>query len=194
MTPCIFPLQKVKDINKTSSGVLEKWPMRLNALPPRIKNENDNGFTLKVYNEDNKIWKKRVSYYSVMLKSLSYGGYRNVMDMNAGFGRFAAAMRKYQVWVMNVVPFDAKSNNLGIIYERGLIGTYMDWCDITDIILEMHRILRREGTVIIRDFKDIILKVKEITDRMIWEGGTLVKDDDHNGSSQEMIMIFNNTN
>lgn len=127
MTPCIFPLQKVKDINKTSSGVLEKWPMRLNALPPRIKNENDNGFTLKVYNEDNKIWKKRVSYYSVMLKSLSYGGYRNVMDMNAGFGRFAAAMRKYQVWVMNVVPFDAKSNNLGIIYERGLIGTYMDW-------------------------------------------------------------------
>lgn len=49
------------------------------------------------------------------------------MDMNAGFGGFAAAIVKYPVWVMNVVPFDAKSNNLGIIYERGLIGTYMDW-------------------------------------------------------------------
>lgn len=49
------------------------------------------------------------------------------MDMNAGFGGFAAAMAKYQVWVMNVVPYDAKNNSLGIIYERGLIGAYTNW-------------------------------------------------------------------
>ena len=48
------------------------------------------------------------------------------MDMNAGLGGFAAALSKYAVWVMNVVP-TAKNNTLGIIYERGLIGTYMDW-------------------------------------------------------------------
>jgi len=129
MTACIFPLPEVNDIDEISGGVLEKWPMRLNALPPRMRSGNDiDGSTLpKIYSEDNRIWKKRVSYYEIKLKSLSSGKYRNVMDMNAGFGGFAAAMVEYPVWVMNVVPFDSKSNNLGIIYERGLIGTYMDW-------------------------------------------------------------------
>jgi hypothetical protein len=129
MTACIFPLPEVKDIDEISGGVLKKWPMRLNASPPRLRNENDiDGSTLQnIYSEDSKTWKKRVAYYEAMLKSFSSGRYRNVMDMNAGFGGFAAAMVKYPVWVMNVVPFDAKSNNLGVIYERGLIGTYMDW-------------------------------------------------------------------
>ena len=127
MTACIFTLPEVKDIHEISAGALEKWPMRLNSAPPRVRNKNDDGFTLKTYTEDNRKWKRRVSYYGVMLKSLSSGKYRNVMDMNAGLGGFAAAMVKYPVWVMNVVPFDANGNNLGIIYERGLIGTYMDW-------------------------------------------------------------------
>jgi len=128
MTACIFPLPDVKDVHEESGGVLEKWPMRLETVPPRVGNENDDGFTLKAYIKDNQRWKRRVSDYEIMLKSISSGKYRNVMDMNAGFGGFAAAMVKYPVWVMNVVPFDAKSSNLGIIYERGLIGTYMDWC------------------------------------------------------------------
>lgn len=129
MSACIFPLPEGKDIEERSGGVVEKWPMRLNTVPPRVRNKNDGGFTLRTYIEDQRRWKRRVSYYGVMLKSLSSGEYRNVMDMNAGFGGFAAAMVKYPVWVMNVVPFDAnaESNNLGVIYEQGLIGTYMDW-------------------------------------------------------------------
>lgn len=127
MTACLFPLPEVKDIHEISGGGVEKWPMRLNTAPPRIRNENNDGFTLKIYEEDNQTWKRRVSYYADLLPSLSSGKYRNVMDMNAGFGGFAAAIGKYPVWVMNVVPFDAKSNYLGIVYERGLIGTYMDW-------------------------------------------------------------------
>lgn len=128
MSACIFPLPEGKDMEERSGVVVEKWPMRLNTVPPRVRNKNDGGFTLKTYVEDQRRWKRRVSYYGDILKSLSSGEeYRNVMDMNAGFGGFAAAMVKYPIWVMNVVPFDAKSNNLGIIYERGLIGTYMDW-------------------------------------------------------------------
>lgn len=59
----------------------------------------------------------------------------------------------------------------------------------------MHRILRPEGSVIIRDDKNVILKVKEITDRMRWEGTILEADGDDNGSSShiEMIMVFNST-
>jgi hypothetical protein len=49
------------------------------------------------------------------------------MDMNAGLGGFAAALAQDKVWVMNVVPYDAKDNTLGVIYERGLIGTYQNW-------------------------------------------------------------------
>ncbi|KAK7295839.1 hypothetical protein RJT34_18751 [Clitoria ternatea] len=219
MTACIFPLPEVKDIREISGGALEKWPIRLNTVPPRVRNEKNGGFTLEAYVEDDERWKRRVSNYSVMLESLSSGKYRNVMDMNAGFGGFAAAMVKYPVWVMNVVPFDAKSNNLGIIYERGLLGTYMDWCepfstyprtydlihacglfsmymekcDITYILLEMQRILRPGGAVIIRDEGNVIVKVKEITDQIKWKG-ILVGPDQDGPFHSEMIMVINNTN
>ena len=40
---------------------------------------------------------------------------------------FAAALVDLPVWVMNVVPVQAKVDTLGAIYERGLIGTYHNW-------------------------------------------------------------------
>ncbi|XP_044478668.1 probable methyltransferase PMT19 [Mangifera indica] len=192
MVPCITPLPDVKDIHNISGGVLESWPKRLNRAPPRIRSGIIRGLTVKDFDKDNQLWKKRISYYEIILKSLSSGKTRNIMDMNAGSGGFAAALVRYPVWVMNVVPYDAKQNTLGVLYERGLIGTYMDWCeafstyprtydlihaygifslymhkcDIVDILLEIYRILRPEGAVIIRDHVDVIVKVKDITDRM----------------------------
>jgi hypothetical protein len=50
------------------------------------------------------------------------------MDMNSGLGSFAAALANDPVWVMNTIAPDAKENTLGAIYERGLIGTYQNWC------------------------------------------------------------------
>ncbi|KAK7267574.1 hypothetical protein RIF29_20252 [Crotalaria pallida] len=49
------------------------------------------------------------------------------MDMKAGMGSSAAALRGKDVWVMNVVPQDGL-NTLKLIYERGLIGSVHDWC------------------------------------------------------------------
>ena len=46
-------------------------------------------------------------------------------------------------------------------------------CDITDILIEMHRILRPGGTVIIRDHIDVLVKVKRIVDHMRWDGKVL---------------------
>ncbi|KAL9436676.1 hypothetical protein AB3S75_022679 [Citrus x aurantiifolia] len=162
MEPCITPLPMVNEIKDVAGGALEKWPKRLNTAPPRIRSGFIEGITVKSFNEDNQLWKKRVSHYRIILESL-----------------FS-------------VPFDAKHNTLGILYERGLIGTYIDWCeafstyprtydlihadgvfsmymdkcDIVYILLEMHRILRPEGAIIIRDHVDIIVKVKGIIDRM----------------------------
>lgn len=126
MEPCITPLPKVNDLNQVAGGDLVKWPRRLNNAPPRIMNGYVDGVTVTIFNQDNKLWNKRVSYYASVLSSLSAGKYRNIMDMNAGLGGFAAALYKYPVWVMNAVPFDA-NNTLGVIYERGLIGAYMNW-------------------------------------------------------------------
>lgn len=127
MESCITPLPKVNDLNQVAGGDLVKWPKRLNTAPQRIMSRYINGVSVTDFNQDNELWKKRVSHYGSVLSSLSAGKYRNIMDMNAGLGGFAAALSKYPVWVMNVVPSDAKNNTLGIIYERGLLGTYMDW-------------------------------------------------------------------
>jgi len=42
--------------------------------------------------------------------------------------RFAAALKDLAVWVMNVVPVNS-SDTLPVIYERGLLGIYHDWCE-----------------------------------------------------------------
>jgi hypothetical protein len=75
----------------------------------------------------NKEWKKHVNAYKKINKLLDSGRYRNIMDMNAGMGGFAAALESPKLWVMNVVPTIAEKSTLGVIYERGLIGIYHDW-------------------------------------------------------------------
>ncbi len=53
---------------------------------------------------------------------------RNVMDMNAGYGDFNAALllAGKPVWVMNVIPTTV-ANTLPIVYDRGLVGIMHDW-------------------------------------------------------------------
>uniref|UniRef100_A0A5B7BLC1 Methyltransferase n=1 Tax=Davidia involucrata TaxID=16924 RepID=A0A5B7BLC1_DAVIN len=213
---CITPLPQVADIHDIAGGALEKWPKRLNTAPPRLRSAITKGTTIRTFNEDNQLWRRRVLYYGSILKSLFAGKYRNIMDMNAGLGGFTAALSKYPVWVMNVVPFDANNNTLGVVYERGLIGTYMNWCepfstyprtydlihadslfslyidkcDIVGILFEMYRILRPHGAIIIRDHVDIIVKVKSITDRMRWNGQ--VTHSEHGPLHPEKILFVDN--
>lgn len=53
---------------------------------------------------------------------------RNVLDMNAHFGGFNAALLEAgkSVWVMNVVPTNGL-NHLPMILDRGLVGVMHDW-------------------------------------------------------------------
>lgn len=105
-------------------GMIPKWPERLTATPPRaslLKNAVD------VFDADTRRWIRRVSYYKNSLSiKLGTPAIRNVMDMNAFFGGFAAALKSDPVWVMNVVPA-RKPSTLDVIYDRGLIGVYHDW-------------------------------------------------------------------
>ncbi|KAE8663291.1 putative methyltransferase PMT18 [Hibiscus syriacus] len=192
---CITPLPEVTSPNDVAGGKLPKWPDRAFAVPPRIGRGLVPGIGADRFVEDNDLWKQKIAHYNRIVTPLRSGRYRNIMDMNAYLGGFAAAVSKYPVWVMNVVPSDLDPDTLGIIYERGLIGTYQDWCegfstyprtydlihasgvftmyqdrcDITYILLEMDRILRPEGSVIFRDTVEVLVKIKSITDGMRWK-------------------------
>lgn len=127
MEPCITPLPEVQSTEEMAGGELMKWPERLSAVPPRIRSGSIDGVTADTFLEINELWKKRVGRYKNLIGQLGQGGYRNLLDMNANLGGFAAALVNDPVWVMNVVPSTMKTNTLGVIYERGLIGTYQDW-------------------------------------------------------------------
>ncbi|TKY65525.1 methyltransferase PMT15 [Spatholobus suberectus] len=196
MDTCLTPLPEVNDIREVSGGELSKWPERLTSVPPRISSGSLKGITVDMFKENTELWKKRVAYYKTLDYQLAESGrYRNLLDMNAYLGGFAAALIDDPVWVMNTVPVEAEVNTLGAIYERGLIGTYQNWCEamstyprtydfihgdlvfslyqnrckMEDILLEMDRILRPQGSLILRDDVDVLLKVKSFADAMQWE-------------------------
>ena len=128
MGTCLTRLPEVSSNRETAGGELAKWPQRLNAVPPRISQGTVKGITPEIFQQNSELWKKRLSYYKTMNNQLGQSGrYRNILDMNAHLGGFAAALIDFSVWVMNVVPVEAKINTLGVIYERGLIGTYHNW-------------------------------------------------------------------
>lgn len=107
-----------------SIGDIPKWPERVIKAPSRagvMKNGVDS------FEADKQRWPEAVAYYKTSLNvQLGTPKIRNVMDMNAFFGGFAAAIVSDPVWVMNVVPSN-KPPTLNVIYDRGLIGVYHDW-------------------------------------------------------------------
>ncbi|KAJ8773757.1 hypothetical protein K2173_006407 [Erythroxylum novogranatense] len=195
MEGCITPYPDVSSSSEVAGGELKTFPERLYAIPRRISSGSLPGVSVETYQEDSKLWRKHVNAYKKINKLIDSGRYRNIMDMNAGLGGFAAALESPKLWVMNVVPTIAEKNTLGVIYERGLIGIYHDWCEafstyprtydlihangvfslynnkcnIEDILLEMDRILRPEGAVIIRDDVDVLAKVRKIVGGMRWD-------------------------
>ncbi|KAL2904501.1 putative methyltransferase PMT2 [Bienertia sinuspersici] len=190
METCITPFP-----SDAAGERLKPFPDRLHAVPPRISSGSVPGVSVDAYLKDNSQWKKHVKAYKRINSLLDTGRFRNIMDMNAGLGGFAAAIHSSKLWVMNVMPTIAEKDTLGVVYERGLIGIYHDWCEgfstyprtydlihadgvfslyknkcnIEEILLEMDRILRPEGAVIIRDEVDVLIMVRKIVSGMRWE-------------------------
>lgn len=128
MEACATPYVETTSPDEVSGGELKPFPERLHTVPPRIASGLISGVSAESFLEDNKLWKKHVDTYKKINKLLDSGRYRNIMDMNAGLGSFAAVLESPKLWVMNVVPTIADKDTLGAIYERGLIGIYHDWC------------------------------------------------------------------
>ncbi|XP_075501071.1 putative pectin methyltransferase QUA3 [Primulina tabacum] len=154
---CVSRITSVK--GDFAIGVIPEWPERWTKVPSQVSVMKKG---IGVFEADNRRWIRRVAYYKNSLNlKLGTPSIRNVVDMNAFFGGFAAAIASDPVWVMNVVPA-RKPPTLDVIYDRGLIGLYHDWCNLVDLMVEMDRILRPEGTVVIRDSPELIDKAARI--------------------------------
>ncbi|XP_058724532.1 probable methyltransferase PMT10 [Vicia villosa] len=174
------------------------WPSRLHQPPDRLQS-----IKMDAVISRNELFKAESKYWYEIIESYVHAfgwkklNLRNVMDMRAGFGGFAAAMHDLQIdcWVMNVVPVSG-FNTLPVLYDRGLIGVMHDWCEpfdtyprtydllnaaglfsvekkrqkcnISTIMLEMDRMLRPGGYVYIRDAVHVISELKQLAKAVGW--------------------------
>ncbi|OIT08785.1 putative methyltransferase pmt15, partial [Nicotiana attenuata] len=73
------------------------------------------------------------------------------------------------------------------IHADSVFSLYQDRCEMEDILLEMDRILRPQGSVIFRDDVDVLVNVKSIVDGLQWDSRMV----DHEGGPhvREKLLI-----
>ncbi|XP_078437604.1 S-adenosyl-L-methionine-dependent methyltransferases superfamily protein [Wolffia australiana] len=178
------------DAGKLSLKSTPKWPHRLTRPPVRAPPVPGSS-SLK---HDGSKWMARMKHYRKLLPAIGTDQIRNVMDMNTLYGGFAAALVNAPVWVMNVVS-SYGPRSLGAIYDRGLIGSYHDWCEafssyprtydllhvdglftaeshrceMKHVLLEMDRLLRPQGHAIVRESKYFVDAVVTLAKGMRWD-------------------------
>lgn len=165
-----------------------EWPVRVESMPFWLNS------TAKDFQADAAHWKLAVEKSYIQGSDIDWNSVRKVMDMNAGYGGLAAALVSYPLWVMNIVPI-TEPDTLPIIFDRGLIGMYHDWCEphstyprsydvmhsnhllstlkkrckTETVLMEMDRILRPDGWAIFRDSADTMIKVEAIVKSLHWD-------------------------
>ncbi|CAK9140032.1 unnamed protein product [Ilex paraguariensis] len=177
-------MHKIPLASERGSQWPEQWPLRLQKPPYWLKSSQVGVYGKAApedFTADYDHWKRVVSMSYLNGLGINWSSVRNVMDMRAVYGGFAAALKDLNVWVINVVPIDSP-DTLPIIYDRGLFGIYHDWCEsfstyprsydllhadhlfsdikkrckLVSVIAEVDRILRPEGKLIVRDNIEII--------------------------------------
>ncbi|XP_010942964.1 probable methyltransferase PMT28 isoform X2 [Elaeis guineensis] len=189
-TPIKSCLHKVPSaIEQHGTDWPEEWPKRLETFPEWL------GDSREKLTADHEHWKAIINKSYLNGIGIDWSHIRNIMDMKAIYGGFAAALSSQKVWVMNVVPVHSP-NTLPIIYERGLLGIYHDWCEPFStyprsydllhadhlfsrlknrckqpvvVVVEMDRILRPGGWAIIRDKLEILNTLETILKSLHWE-------------------------
>ncbi|KAL1208675.1 putative methyltransferase PMT10 [Cardamine amara subsp. amara] len=191
MKPCIARLPD----NGYGANV-STWPARLHDPPERLQSIQMDAYISRkeIMKAESRFWFEVVESYVRVFRWKEFK-LRNVLDMKAGFGGFAAALNDLGLdcWVMNVVPVSG-FNTLPVIYDRGLIGAMHDWCEpfdtyprtydlihaaflfsvekkrcnITHIMLEMDRMLRPGGRAYIRDSLSLMDQLQQIGKAIGW--------------------------
>ncbi|XP_047341571.1 probable methyltransferase PMT11 [Impatiens glandulifera] len=179
-----------------SGANVPSWPARLHNAPDRLQSIQMDALISRkeLFGAESKYWNEIIKRYihGLRWKRLKL---RNVLDMRAGYGGFAAALidHKLDCWVLNVIPV-SEPNTLPLIYDRGLLGVMHDWCEpfdtyprtydllhaaglfskerkrcnISNIMLEMDRILRPGGRVYIRDSLAVMDELQHLAKAVGW--------------------------
>ncbi|OVA17791.1 Cytochrome c oxidase [Macleaya cordata] len=192
------------------------WPGRLHNHPDRLQSiQLDSQISRgDLFKAESGYWNDIIEGY-IRIYHWEKLPLRNVMDMRAGFGGFAAALIDLGMdcWVMNVVPVSAP-NTLPVIYDRGLIGVMHDWCEpfdtyprtydllnacrlfsteqkrcnISTIMLEMDRMLRPGGSAYIHDTITVMDEIQEVALAMGWH--TTLRDTAEGPHAIWKLLIF----
>ncbi|KAL6838235.1 hypothetical protein ACP4OV_031951 [Aristida adscensionis] len=207
------PLMNCVRLDKDHSE-MQKLPPRSERLSFYFKGFGMLGVTQEKFEKNNKFWQDQVREYWSLL-GVEKTSVRNVMDMNANYGGFAAALSNDPVWIMNIVPH-TRSNTLPVIYDRGLIGSYHDWCEpfstyprsydllhashlfshyearkeecsLEDIMLEMDRITRPWGFIIIRDENSTLSRIIDLAPKFLWDITTHMLENEEKRKEQVLI-------
>ncbi|CAI6005901.1 unnamed protein product [Closterium sp. NIES-65] len=208
MDACVNTVPKGK-----KNKLIQPWPERLVSPSPRI---DLLGLAKSDFEADTEAWEKIVADYDSLLggqallrpldkaaskskASKAAFPVRNVIDINAHMGGFAAALaaQGQEVWVMNTVPPQGEASGAGLamVYDRGLIGVFHDWCEpfstyprtydlvhawravsqvlkrkcsLEALLLELDRILRPKGVLLFRDSADVIARLEKRLKAVKW--------------------------
>ncbi|XP_074274677.1 putative methyltransferase PMT5 isoform X1 [Silene latifolia] len=225
--PYYFPLAKC-----IAGSNSKRWiPIHNRSNGVRLTSEEleVHGVQSEDFYEDSENWKSALRNYWSLLTPLIFSDHpkrpgdedplppynmvRNVMDMNAHYGGFNAALLegKKSAWVMNVVPVGARKT-LALILDQGFAGVLHDWCEpfptyprtydmlhangllshlssqkcrMMDLFLEMDRILRPEGWVVLSDNVGAIEMARTHASQVRWEARVI---DPQNGSDQRLLV------
>ncbi|KAM7276757.1 hypothetical protein ACFE04_018623 [Oxalis oulophora] len=175
----------------------EQWPERVQKSPYWLLTSQVGVYGKPApedFTSDYNHWKQVVDKSYLTGLGIDWSKVRNVMDMRAIYGGFAAALKDVNVWVMNVVSIDS-ADTLPIVYERGLFGIYHDWCEsfstyprsydllhadhlfskvkkrckLVTVAAEVDRIVRPEGKLIVRDDTETVNELENMFKSMHWE-------------------------
>ncbi|XP_058107081.1 probable methyltransferase PMT7 isoform X2 [Magnolia sinica] len=175
---------------------VHELPLRPDRLSTYSKSLENIGISPDRFHSNTLFWQEQANHYWKLM-GVDQTDIRNVMDMNAYYGGFSVALSTLPMWVMNIVPI-GMNNTLSAIFDRGLMGAFHDWCEpfstyprtydllhayhllshykdhqegclLEDIMLEMDRMVRPQGFVIIRDVEPIVARIVDIAPKFLWD-------------------------
>ncbi|KAJ9700709.1 hypothetical protein PVL29_006165 [Vitis rotundifolia] len=129
---------------------LAPWPARSTAPPPRLA---DFGYSKDIFEKDTEVWMQRVeSYWNLLSPKIT-------SDTCEAFSTYPRTYDLLHAWTV-----------FSEIEKKG--------CSAEDLLIEMDRILRPTGFVIIRDKPSVIEFVKKYLTALHWEAVSNERDGD----------------
>ncbi|EPS70327.1 hypothetical protein M569_04431 [Genlisea aurea] len=189
LATCLHPIPEAVEQRGTEWPA--EWPARLQTFPEWMTGKEKMA-------AESQHWKAIVNNSYLTGTGIDWSAVRNVLDMRAIHGGFAAALSDEKVWVMNVVPVHGP-DTLPVILERGLMGIYHDWCEAFSsyprsydllhadhlfsrlngrcreggaavvVVVEMDRLVRPGGWAVVRDRVEVVNGLEEILRSLHWE-------------------------